>query len=242
MTTEQFFAMNTDKPAAKVCQVVANWTPQVQFVPDTVHQGQPMPGVVGKLYFFGEQVGLPLAGDGTVHLELSAILPERPQDGWICLEKLDIDKASMKKLLQEDIVGTGYTMLLPWWSYRPDVTQIQMNLSYTPENGNPLFTVSKVSLSPSETPLALIDSRQEFGDRRRYTPPVAQAPSPLMPQPPSGPMQQTGYSMPMQQQAGYAMPAPSGPVQQTGYAMPAPQQQPSGQRTWSPKQRRSSWC
>jgi Glycine zipper len=144
-------SQGNDKPT-KVCQVVANWTPQVQFVPDTVHEGRKMPGIVGRLYLFGEQVGFPLTGDGMVHLELSAILPERPQDGWICLEKLDIDKESLKKLLIPDdplLKGPAYTMFLPWWSYRPDVTQIQMTLSYTPEKGTPLCSTSKFSLKPS---------------------------------------------------------------------------------------------
>ncbi len=215
VTTEAFFAMGDEKPAGKVCQVTVNWRPQVQFVPDTVHEGRPMPGVIGRMYLFGEQVGFPMAGDGTVHLELSAILPERPQEGWICLEKLDVDKASLKKLLIPDdhILGTAYTMFLPWWSYRPDVTQIQMTVSYAPETGTPLFTVSKISLNPSDSALAPIDVRQELGDRRRYAPPTAQAPN--------GTIQQI----------------PSGPIQQACYTTPAAQPAPVGQQIWPPPQK-----
>jgi hypothetical protein len=218
VTTEAFFAMDDHKPTGKVYQVMANWTPQVQFVPDTVHQGRPMPGIVGRLYLFGEQVGFPLTGEGTVHLELSAILPERPQDGWICLEKLDIDKESLKKLNQDDhLLGTGYTMYLPWWSYRPDVTQIQMTLAYTPEKGSPLYSTSKVSLNPCDGPMAPIDSRQELGDRRRYAAPVAQAPYGANPQPPNGQIQQANYSAPAPQ--------------------PAQKPAPIGQQIWPPPQK-----
>ncbi len=213
VTSESFFAMTSDNPKEKVCQATANWTPQVQFVPDTVHQGRSMPGIMGRLYLFGEKVGYTQTCEGTIHLEMSAILPERPQDGWIVMEKLDIDKASLQKLQQFDptLKGPSYTMFLPWWSYRPDVTQIQMNLSFTPVNGTPLFTVSKVSLNSSESPLALLETRQELGDRRRYVPPTAPAP----------PSQQP----------------PNGPIQQAGYTVPAAQPAPIGQAIWPPPQK-----
>jgi hypothetical protein len=113
-------------------------------------------------------------------------------------------------------MGTGYTMFLPWWSYRPDVTQIQMTLSYAPEKGTPIYTASKVSLSPSDSPMALMDSRQELGDRRRYTRPVAQTPGGANQQPPSG------------------------QVQQVGYTHPAPQPASIGQQIWPPPQKSSA--
>jgi hypothetical protein len=220
VTTEAFFAMDEHKPTGPVCQLATSWTPQVQFAPDTAHQGRPMPGIVGRLWLFGEQAGFTRTGEGTVHLELSAILPERPQDGWICLEKLDIRKEDLQKLMQKDpmMEGPSYTMFLPWWSYRPDVTQIQMSLAFTPEKGNPLYSLSRVSLNPSDGPLAPIDARVELGDRRRYTPPPAQDPNGANPQIPNGQIQQANYSAPAPQ------PAPA----------------PIGQQIWPPPQRSSA--
>jgi hypothetical protein len=215
VTTESFFANGLDQPPPKACQVTAVWKPQVQLVPDTVHEGRPMPAMVGTLYLFGEQAGEPLPGDGTVHLEMSVILPERPHDGWIPLDGVDIDKASLKKLAQSDYMkGTSYAMFLPLWHFRPDVTQIQMTLAYTPEKGTPLFNTSRVSLNPVETPLALIDSRQELGDRRRY----------VAPQAPGGQIQQAGYAAPAVQPAPTAQPTPAAQPTSVGQQIwPLPQ-------------------
>ena len=33
------------------------------------------------------------------------------------------------------MVGDGYTLFLPWETYRPEITQIKLQMAYVPHNG-----------------------------------------------------------------------------------------------------------
>jgi hypothetical protein len=48
----------------------------------------------------------------------------------------------MKRLLKKDAVGMGYSVFLPWGSYRSDVKQIHLSLRYEPVGGTPIFSPS----------------------------------------------------------------------------------------------------
>lgn len=123
-----------------VCQVQAIWEGRVQVTQDVVNGGRPLPGLAGRLYLFGEEIKYPERGDGTVSVELfdlsnvpSGAQPQR-------LEQWNIDAVSLSKLLRKDKIGWGYTLFLPWATYRPDITRVQLNLCYTPAKGTPLYS------------------------------------------------------------------------------------------------------
>ena len=59
-----------DRPASDICRVVVAWNPEVIFTPDPVHNGQPTPGLAGRVYLFGSEVDYPRVGDGSIVVDL----------------------------------------------------------------------------------------------------------------------------------------------------------------------------
>ena len=129
-------------PTDPACQVVATWNNQVLFTPDPTHNGEPTPGLAGRVYLFGQTVGYPVAGNGTMVVDLFD--DARPPAGKAPtpLEEWRIDKDTLQRLLRRDPIGWGYTLFLPWATYRPDITHVHLKLRYNPVNGSPLFASS----------------------------------------------------------------------------------------------------
>ena len=57
-------------PKGTPAQVNVAWHNQVIFAPDPVRGGVNSPGLVGRLYLFGPDMGYPFAGDGQVAIDL----------------------------------------------------------------------------------------------------------------------------------------------------------------------------
>src|SRR5262249_48925831 len=55
------------------------------------------------------------------------------------IERWNIDKDNLKKMLQKDIFGWGYTLFLPTAACNPNVTQVHINVAFTPDNGPPIY-------------------------------------------------------------------------------------------------------
>ena len=58
------------------------------------------------------------------------------------LEEWHFDKETLKRLQRKDPVGVGYTLFLPWGSYRPDLKQVQLRMRFKPPNAYPLYADS----------------------------------------------------------------------------------------------------
>jgi hypothetical protein len=137
-TLTQCFTCGDGPPKpGQPCQAVTTWSNQVYFVPDPVHEGRPEPGLAGRLYLFGPTIDFPQVGDGGVLVELydDAV---NPPTGKL-LEQWQIDKDTLKRLLKKDAIGWGYTLFLPWGSYRPDITRVHLTCRYDPAHGTPLY-------------------------------------------------------------------------------------------------------
>jgi hypothetical protein len=112
--------------AQPVCQVVAFWHPGVRYVADIAHGAQSAPGLAGRVYLFGPELGDTLVGDGS----LSAALYDESDGGSKQLEVWTIDVQTLRVLLRKDCMGWGYTVFLPWASYRPDVSRARIKVCY----------------------------------------------------------------------------------------------------------------
>lgn len=126
-------------PTGPACQAVAAWSHQVMVTPDPVHGGAPTPGIAGRVYLFGTEGGVPLVGDGTITVDLYDDSPKAAGNAPVLLEEWRIDKDTLKRLLKQDAVGWGYTLFLPWGTYRPDIKHIHLALRYEPAKGTPLY-------------------------------------------------------------------------------------------------------
>jgi len=142
VSTSSFVHVGDDKPTGNACHVVATWSPEVAFAPDPAHGGTPGPGLVGRMYLFGPEIDYPLVGDGSLVVDLFTDTPGTPANKDVPLEEWRIDKDTLKRLQRRDAIGWGYTLFLPWGTYRPEVTQVRLRLRYEPANGSPLYVES----------------------------------------------------------------------------------------------------
>lgn len=120
------------------CQIVSTWKNEVLHVSDPVHGGTPAPGLAGRLYLFGEEVDTPIEAEGTLHIDLYD-LSKGPGSQAVLLENWQLDPATLKKLKRKDPVGEGYTLFLPWGTYKPDITRVQLKLKYDAGGEFPLY-------------------------------------------------------------------------------------------------------
>lgn len=140
-------------PGPPPCQAVATWSNQITYAADPVHGGQLVPGLVGRLYLFGPEIGHPLTGDGTIVVDLFDDTPRTGAPAPVQLEQWRFDPASAKKLLKPDRIGLGYTLFLHWGTYRPDIKQVHLKVRYETDHGPPLFAPSaSITLSHGTPP------------------------------------------------------------------------------------------
>jgi hypothetical protein len=130
-------------PPSKVCQIVATWQNHVEFSPDPTKNGQQGPVLAGRLYLFGQEIGFPVMGDGTISVALYDESTEKSemQEVWT------VDKVTLASLVRQDRIGWGYTLLLPMSKYRPDMSRVRMKVCYHGPNGSRIYTEGLVTLA-----------------------------------------------------------------------------------------------
>jgi hypothetical protein len=111
---------------------MAWWERQVHFTPDPLNNGQLTPGLAGRFYLFGPKVGHPMECEGRLTIDLYDDGPVEAGAPSKKLEQWQFDANSLKKLLRRDNVGWGYTVFLPWASYRPDITKVRLMVRFDP--------------------------------------------------------------------------------------------------------------
>jgi hypothetical protein len=139
------------KPA---CQVVVTWFPEVVFTPDPAHKGEPAPGLAGRVYLFGPEIGAPLVGDGSIVVDLYEDAPAAKARPPVPLEEWRLDRDTLARLKRKDAVGWGYTIFLPWGTYKPEITHVHLRLRYDPVGGSPLYAEgSPMILKTAQNPI-----------------------------------------------------------------------------------------
>jgi hypothetical protein len=140
VTTGSTPTVSDAPPAGIPCQVVATWQPNVMYTPDPARGGISAPGLAGRLYLFGPEIDFPMGSDGSAVVDLYDMThdPSAP----VMLERWNIDKETLKRLAKKDAIGWGYTLFLPWGSYRPDVSRVLLKVCYEPQKGTPLYAES----------------------------------------------------------------------------------------------------
>jgi hypothetical protein len=159
INTGSFLLPGTDKLNGGPCEVVVAWNPEVLSRPDPANRGAPTKGLGGRMYLFGEGNDCPLiGGDGCAIVDLYDETPPAGGNSEVPLEEWRIDSATLKRLLRRDAVGWGYTLFLPWGTYRPDISHIELRLRYEPAKGTPLYAenssvvLQKVNVVASSVP------------------------------------------------------------------------------------------
>jgi len=118
-------------PALAPCQMVTRWEKCVATAPDPTKGGRPTPGLVGRVYLFGQDLATPVEGDGAISVELRVPTPQ----GLRHIETWNIDPATVARYQRKDAFGPGYSLFLPWATYRPEIAQVSLRVCYHPAGG-----------------------------------------------------------------------------------------------------------
>jgi hypothetical protein len=123
--------------------MLVRWNNSVAVAPDTVNGGRPQPGLMGRVVFFAQDMTVPREADGTLTVELFDPAQHGPDGGPRLLEKWIIVPDKFRLLKRQDIVGTGYSLFLPWSTYRPDLKQVHLRTCFQPRAGGaPMYANS----------------------------------------------------------------------------------------------------
>lgn len=139
-------------PTGPVCQIVSTWNHEVVFTPDPVNGGVSSPGLVGRVFLFGPDVCYPLVGDGSLTVALFDDSPQADGGQPVQLEEWRIDKDTLRRLVKRDTIGMGYTLFLPWATYKQEIKHIHMKVRYDTGKSLPIYVDSgPLTLSAPET-------------------------------------------------------------------------------------------
>jgi hypothetical protein len=188
-TGQLMTALTGEKPAPPVAQVGAMWGEHVITGVDPAHAGAPMYGLIGRVYLWPADMKQNLLADGKLVVELYATPPEQPQAPPVRMELWEIKKDVLNSVnLRTDGGGPGYSLSLPWPSYRPDITQVYMRVRYEPERGMPVESRSPLALNAGPVGQPVVSKRTETGNGQ----PVVTAAPPQTGTPPRGPVLPAG--------------------------------------------------
>src|SRR5437867_11762780 len=93
VTTQSWFAQSEAAPA--ISQVAMNWEGRILVTQDSVNGGRPLPGLAGRLYLFGTDMGIPQKGDGIVAVDLYDVSNNQPGVQPKHLERWQFDNTSL---------------------------------------------------------------------------------------------------------------------------------------------------
>jgi hypothetical protein len=137
-----------ERPAkGEVTQVMALWADGVDVQPDPARGGVPTPGLAGRIFLFGKAMeGLEAEGTMTIYLYDDA---QPPSDKPVPREMWNLDPVSLQRVLKKDGLGWGYTLWLPWSSYRPEVRKVTLVAHYRTLQGRDVWS-GAMSLTVSD--------------------------------------------------------------------------------------------
>jgi len=122
-----------------ISQAHTRWENHIVVIEDAVNNGRPVAGMAGRLYFFGPEVLQPLKGKGAVTVDLFDATGAAPGPQSQPLVHVDFDAKSLDRLYHKDGFGWGYTLFIPWETYRPDVLRVLLRVRYAPDKGTPIY-------------------------------------------------------------------------------------------------------
>lgn len=125
-------------------RLVAVWDPHITFAPDSTRGGDPVPGLVGRLWIFGPDVKEPIEPDGELIVGVWDQSPKTSDGASKLLEVWHIDREASKKFRKVDMWGSGYSLFLPWQKYNVDLKQVNVQVRFNGADGRNLVAPSQV--------------------------------------------------------------------------------------------------
>jgi hypothetical protein len=150
-----------ETPPLPVTDVLVYWDNRVRITSDSVNNGRPLHGLAGRVHLFNTASKHTVDADGKMVIELYNMTPVAAGGHPQRLADWTFDTESLRQLKRRCAIGDGYTLFLPWETYRPDITQIKLQLAYVPHDGSPYYTdPMTMTLRPDE-PLTIQTQNRE---------------------------------------------------------------------------------
>jgi hypothetical protein len=137
---EGFLVSQSPPPNKVPCKIATRWDHYVHFEPDVKNGGKLEPTIGGRFTLFAEDLTTPVMSKGTVIVYMYDDMPNaanktEPLEAWL------IDTGTIQRLLRRDAAGWGYTLILPWQTYRPDLTHVKLQVRFDRVGGtDPLYS------------------------------------------------------------------------------------------------------
>jgi hypothetical protein len=131
----------TQAKVGEPARLTAAWNNKVIYAPDPTHGGDPVPGLMGKMWVFGPDISVPLSLDGEIFVGAWDNGPTINGGQPVLLEAWHIDPEAAKKIRRRDFIGgEAYNLFLPWSQYTVDLKQINVVARFNAPDGRSLVS------------------------------------------------------------------------------------------------------
>lgn len=156
--------LTQSNPSAQVpCRIAMRWDHDVHFPPDTLApRGKPLPTIAGRVTLFAEDLTTPVVAEGTIIVYMYDDMPDAKNKTEV-LEAWILDTKTVHKLQRRDAAGWGYTLILPWQMYRPDLTNVKIQVRFDRVGAEyPLYSdlIPITFESATDTPRVVVTQKQ----------------------------------------------------------------------------------
>jgi hypothetical protein len=134
---------STPAQPGQAARFTSAWDNKIVFAPDPTHGGEPVPGLVTRLWVFGADQSVPLDPDGEILVAMWDNAPKTNGGSPVLLEVWHIDRETAKKFIRPDIIGNGYSVFLPSQKYHIDLKQINVQVRYNGADGRNLVSATQ---------------------------------------------------------------------------------------------------
>ncbi|HEX3147069.1 MAG TPA: hypothetical protein VHR66_03245 [Gemmataceae bacterium] len=131
----------TPAKSGEPARIAVAWNNKVIYAPDPTHGGDLVPGLLGKMWVFGPEEGVPLVIDGELIVGVWDLGPKAKGGQPALQEVWHIDNEAAKKFRKKDFMGgEAYTVFLPWSQYNVDIKQVNVIARFNAAGGRSLVS------------------------------------------------------------------------------------------------------
>ena len=135
---------STPAKPGEASRLAAAWNNKVIYAPDPTHGGDPVPGLLARVWVFGPDEATPLETDGELIVGVWDNSPKATGGQPVLQEVWHIDAETAKKFRRPDMFGSGYTLFLPWSKYHVDLKQVNVVARFNGADGRSLVSTPEI--------------------------------------------------------------------------------------------------
>jgi hypothetical protein len=148
-----------EPPPLPVNEVMTYWDRSIRVAQSDT--GAPLMGVAGRVYLINDDLKRMVDAQGSIHVAIRDTTPGAPGGQYAI--KCEIKEPDLKRLKKKDMLGDGYTLFVPFESYRPDIRQIEVQVCYVPKGGPQKYSAPTAIVLDAESRFQVERRQQVYG-------------------------------------------------------------------------------